>query len=239
MLTTEPDCLALAVTMCQTQPVATCESDTKPHRKEWVFSASSFSVGVTSGTTTSMRRAPAPVACRLSPACPADPRAGRSHSSLATDRSRPRRADRARVCLGQRQPDSDHDPTDRSEPASRSGQAQRPSAQAASAAELARRRTHGQDPTSSPRALAKRSKTLSANKAEERLWSLEHRDKSALVFSRDVFPHLADVPLSRLQSATGLSLSACSRIRSGKLTPHQRHWIPLQRAVGLLTREQP
>jgi hypothetical protein len=46
-------------------------------------------------------------------------------------------------------------------------------------------------------------------------------------FYEEVLPHLAEVPLSKLERATGLSNSACSRIRRGKMTPHPRHWDAL------------
>jgi hypothetical protein len=41
------------------------------------------------------------------------------------------------------------------------------------------------------------------------------------------------VPLSKIERATGLSNSACSRIRSGRMTPHPRHWDAL---AGLTNR---
>jgi hypothetical protein len=50
---------------------------------------------------------------------------------------------------------------------------------------------------------------------------------SAQVFTDAVLPALEALPLSALASATGLSISACSRIRSGKLSPHPRHWDAL------------
>jgi hypothetical protein len=35
------------------------------------------------------------------------------------------------------------------------------------------------------------------------------------------------VPLARIQQATGLCVTAYSRIRSGSLKPHLRHWAAL------------
>jgi hypothetical protein len=42
-------------------------------------------------------------------------------------------------------------------------------------------------------------------------------------FQRDVLPLIKEIPLSRLQRATGLSLRYVS-IRRGERTPHPRHW---------------
>ena len=43
-------------------------------------------------------------------------------------------------------------------------------------------------------------------------------------FRRDILPLNQNVPLSRLQRATGLSLRYASLIRRGERTPHPRHW---------------
>lgn len=66
-------------------------------------------------------------------------------------------------------------------------------------------------------------------KAAEAAWDTEHADapRDPAWYSEHVQPHLVSLPLSRLQAATGLSLSACSRIRAGKLLPHARHWPAL------------
>ena len=39
-----------------------------------------------------------------------------------------------------------------------------------------------------------------------------------------VWPVLRELPLKRLMTMTGLTKSACSRIRSGQVIPHRRHW---------------
>lgn len=46
-------------------------------------------------------------------------------------------------------------------------------------------------------------------------------------FPREVLPKLDDLSLSDIAAATGFSLTACSRIRSGSRVPHQRHWSAL------------
>lgn len=42
-----------------------------------------------------------------------------------------------------------------------------------------------------------------------------------------VWPELRGLPLRRLMVTTGLTKSACSRIRSGEVVPHRRHWTGL------------
>ncbi len=93
---------------------------------------------------------------------------------------------------------------------------------------LAEQRRAGVDPSNTVQARARRSRSLSDRKREQLTWDASNSDSctAALSFDR-VLAALSDVPLSRLQEATGLSLSACSRIRAGQLRPHQRHWQAL------------
>jgi hypothetical protein len=55
---------------------------------------------------------------------------------------------------------------------------------------------------------------------------------------RDILPLIRDIPLSRLQRATGLSLRYVSLIRRGERTPHPRHWQSLLRATALAEEEE-
>lgn len=102
---------------------------------------------------------------------------------------------------------------------------------AARAAQRARGET---DPAQSEQARTKRHTSLVASKAVEAAWDTKHPDapRNPAWYTEHVKPHLAGVPLSQLQQATGLSLSACSRLRSGTLTPHARHWHPLRMLVS-------
>jgi hypothetical protein len=93
-------------------------------------------------------------------------------------------------------------------------------------ASIARSRASGLDPTNSPEARAKRSITLATRKAEQLAWDADDHPTETS-FGEDILAGLARVPLSEIQAATGLSISAASRIRSGKLTPHARHWETL------------
>jgi hypothetical protein len=57
-----------------------------------------------------------------------------------------------------------------------------------------------------------------------------HRGQDDL--RRAILPRLAGVKLERLMSATGLTKGACSKIRSGKVVPHMRHWLPLEQLIS-------
>ncbi len=97
---------------------------------------------------------------------------------------------------------------------------------------LAQLRSGGQDPTNCLEAAAKRAVSLSARKREQLAWAPGEQDEwTRERYQGEIQPRLAQIPLSALAAATGLSLSACSRIRAGRLVPHQRHWVPLR---GLL-----
>jgi hypothetical protein len=90
----------------------------------------------------------------------------------------------------------------------------------------------GEDPTHGATAAAHRAETNISRKREAREWDEQHGklvDLSA--FQRDILPLIQDVPLSRLQQASGLSLRYVSLIRRGERTPHPRHWQALMRAT--------
>jgi CRISPR-associated endonuclease Cas1 len=42
-----------------------------------------------------------------------------------------------------------------------------------------------------------------------------------------VWPLLRELPIKRIVDMTGLTKSACSRIRAGKVVPHRRHWASI------------
>jgi CRISPR-associated endonuclease Cas1 len=92
-------------------------------------------------------------------------------------------------------------------------------------------KTAGADPTHGRLAAARRANTNVTRKRQAREWDEQHGklvDLSA--FQRDILPLIQEVPLSRLQGATGLSLRYVSLIRRGERTPHPRHWQALHRA---------
>ncbi len=99
---------------------------------------------------------------------------------------------------------------------------------------LAAIRATGADPSTAAEASTKRRSSLSRRKREELAWGPETAEQAGWTVERyqaAVLPHLKPIPLSQLQGVTGLSVSACSRIRSGLLMPHRRHWIPLATLV--------
>ncbi len=99
------------------------------------------------------------------------------------------------------------------------------------------REVTGRDPTQSEQARAARSAGLRRERAARDDWDREHHGATfdAATFSREVLPHLAHVPLSRIVDLTGLSLSAASRVRRGVLSPHPRHWDCLRRLALIVT----
>jgi CRISPR-associated endonuclease Cas1 len=104
----------------------------------------------------------------------------------------------------------------------------------ASAISLAQARAEGKDPSQTTEARAKRRESLVAAKAAEREWDANGGQSTITEqqLYEEVLPRLAGVPLSKLERATGLSNSSCSRIRSGKMTPHPRHWDTLARLAA-------
>lgn len=52
---------------------------------------------------------------------------------------------------------------------------------------------------------------------------------SPAVYKREIFPQIKDVAVRTLVAATGLSVSSCKQIRTGRMTPHPRHWDALKR----------
>jgi CRISPR-associated endonuclease Cas1 len=91
----------------------------------------------------------------------------------------------------------------------------------------------GADPTHGGSAGTARAATNVARKRQIREWDTRHGklvDLSA--FERDILPLIREVPLSRLQRATGLSIRYVSLIRRGERTPHPRHWKAFLNAAG-------
>jgi hypothetical protein len=101
------------------------------------------------------------------------------------------------------------------------------------ATNLAQLRAAGEDPTATPQANARRSAALSARKREQLAWECNDQSGPPVDdFVTEILPGLRDVPLAAVQRATGLSISASSRIRSGKLRPHVRHWPALRQLAN-------
>jgi hypothetical protein len=98
---------------------------------------------------------------------------------------------------------------------------------------IEQKKATGADPTHGHAAADRRAETNITRKRQARDWDEQHGklvDLSA--FERDILPLIQEIPLSRLQRATGLSLRYVSLIRRGERTPHPRHWLALVGAVG-------
>jgi hypothetical protein len=92
----------------------------------------------------------------------------------------------------------------------------------------------GNDPRGDAETNRERGAAIAEQRRRNRQWKREYpegagRDRSW--FLRDVMPKLDDVPLSAVARVTGLSLSACSRYRTGTRVPHPRHWEALWQLV--------
>jgi CRISPR-associated endonuclease Cas1 len=94
---------------------------------------------------------------------------------------------------------------------------------------LAQARANGTDPTQTPRARQRRNSATIATRRLDQAWEQAHPEapNDPQVFDTQIRPNLQQTPLSAMVTATGLSQSACSMIRSGQTTPHPRHWAAL------------
>lgn len=86
-------------------------------------------------------------------------------------------------------------------------------------------KTEGTDPTHGGKPAAARAASNIQRKREAREWNERYGKLTDLsAFQREILPLIQNVPLSRLQRATGLSLRYVSLIRRGERVPHPRHW---------------
>ncbi len=93
---------------------------------------------------------------------------------------------------------------------------------------LAAQTAAGNDPRRSTAVNRVRGEAISEGHRRNRRWAREHpgrRDEAW--FKREIAPKLDAFSLKEIGKATGLSLAACSRIRSGTRVPHPRHWKAL------------
>jgi CRISPR-associated endonuclease Cas1 len=94
---------------------------------------------------------------------------------------------------------------------------------AAGPAKIAAMRAAGHDPTATPEARRRHAITASARRRATLAWrndgSLDGVD-----FRRDILPKLQSLPVRVIAKAMGASISHGSKVRSGKLVPHKRHW---------------
>lgn len=90
------------------------------------------------------------------------------------------------------------------------------------------------DPRVAPEAGEKRRVTMRRVARENKRWVRGTAHTEPSVFRREILPQIQAVSLKALMEATGLTKGACSRIRAGKVVPHQRHWEGVQALVASL-----
>jgi CRISPR-associated endonuclease Cas1 len=84
-----------------------------------------------------------------------------------------------------------------------------------------------------PEAGAKRRSAMKEVWRADRAWNRKHPGAPDMTYYREeVMPAMQGVKLTDLVAQTGLTKSACSRIRSGEVVPHARHWEALREAAG-------
>jgi len=93
---------------------------------------------------------------------------------------------------------------------------------------LAAQTAAGNDPRRSAVVNRARGEAISEGHRRNRSWAREHQgQRDEVWFQREVAPMLDAFTLAEIAAETGLSLAACSRIRSGARIPHPRHWNAL------------
>jgi hypothetical protein len=107
---------------------------------------------------------------------------------------------------------------------------------AADRKKLAAQSRAGKDPRASAEAGLRRGQANAEHHRRNREWKREQgqstgRDRGW--FLREVTPKLDAFSLAEIARATGLSLTACSRVRAGKTVPHPSHWKAFDNLMGL------
>jgi len=92
-------------------------------------------------------------------------------------------------------------------------------------------RNNGQDPAHNSQAKAKRSESQKKWAAQRAGWNGD-TESARKSFLSDVQPKLANVSVSQISKATGLSLRYASLIRQGKVVPHPVHFEKLSQLVN-------
>jgi CRISPR-associated endonuclease Cas1 len=101
-----------------------------------------------------------------------------------------------------------------------------PGFRAAGPAKIAAMRAAGHDPTTTPEAQRRRVASASQQRKAVVAW----RDDGSLDsvdFRRDILPKLQSLPVRVIAEAMGTGVSYASKVRSGLLVPHKRHWSSL------------
>ena len=86
-------------------------------------------------------------------------------------------------------------------------------------------------PSHTPQARSRRKVANITQRRVQAEWDASHPDanRDQEWFRREVLPNLLGVSITEIARATDMSTSSASKIRSGRLIPHPRHWAPLGR----------
>jgi hypothetical protein len=93
-------------------------------------------------------------------------------------------------------------------------------------AKIASKRAAGHDPTTTPEAQRRRASTASQKRKATLAWRYDG-SLDGVDFRRDILPKLQRLPVRVIAEAMGASISHGSKVRSGKVAPHKRHWKTL------------
>jgi ribosomal protein L37E len=97
---------------------------------------------------------------------------------------------------------------------------------AAGSAKLAQMRAAGFDPTNTKAAQKRRSQSAMRQRRAVVAWK-DDGSLEGIDFTRDILPGLQTVLVRVIAETMGSSLSHGSKVRSGRLVPHKRHWKAL------------
>lgn len=95
------------------------------------------------------------------------------------------------------------------------------------------RRNSGIDPAHGGKAAAKRGATQARRSEERRRWEAANDMPTESVFTKEILPTIADIPVRVISNATGLSTGYCSKIRKGDVIPHPMHWESLRASARI------
>jgi CRISPR-associated endonuclease Cas1 len=91
--------------------------------------------------------------------------------------------------------------------------------------QLRKLRSTGTEPMAAPEVRKKIGRNNRIRQQAILEWESVHgRDWEPGVFRQEILPGLQTVTITRMASASGLSIQYCSRIRSGQNVPHPMHW---------------
>jgi CRISPR-associated endonuclease Cas1 len=91
----------------------------------------------------------------------------------------------------------------------------------------------GREAARRPESRARLAATYQRHLAARRAWEASSQPRlSAQLYHERIRPALAQVKAAAIRKALGVCTAYAIRIRSGRLTPHPRHWVALARLVG-------